>query len=247
MVKENPPERCVYCLEPGDRFESEHVIAKSWYPSSKPQNVELPKVPACSTCNRTLGAAETYVRERLGFMIDPWIEGGEGLGERSFRAIDPSAADDVREKERRKAKQERLGESLSLRRDIALKSTLPNVGRIEPDEEGFFLVSTLAEAALGKVIKKWVRGFAYYLEGRYLDDAYVVQAKEIGQENSFVLLGGWWAKPFRVGNGVIVERKISPEDPVLGLYVFTLWGRMKLLGGVVTKAFILEKARQLSR
>ncbi len=245
MTKKPPPGLCVYCLQPFSDMEWEHVIARSWYPTSKPENVELPCVPACSECNRTLGALETRVREQLGFMIDPWIEGGEGLGDSSFRAIDPSATANDREKARRAAKQERFRENVSMVREVPAEKMLPNIGRIEPDEDGLYMVSTVSASDLGKVIRKWVRGFAFYFEEKYLDDRYIVQAKEIGQEGAFVLKGGWRPAPLRIGPGVIVERKITPEDPVVGFYIFTLWGRMQLIGAVVTKEFILEKGKQL--
>lgn len=244
MAKKFRPGRCVYCLEEFDELTSDHIIPESWYPISKPQGVELPQAPACKGCNAEFGELERNLRERLGFAVDPWVEGGEGIGDKSLRSIDPAKGKTEKDRAVRVRNQEVFVQNTEYIREPGSTRVLPNIGRIEPDEHGIYHASKVPVTPLNKAIRKWVRGFAWYCEGKYLGKEYVVQAKTIGEDPSKVK-AGWWAPEIRIGPGVIIQRKITPDDPVCGLYVFRLWGRFEFLGAVITLAWLEQRASEI--
>jgi hypothetical protein len=184
------PGRCVYCLE-FTEVTSDHIIPESWYPESKPLGIELPQAPSCVGCNSGFGKLERALRQQLGFAIDPWIDGGEGIGDKSLRAIDPSQAKTDEDAVHRKLAQEQLRNRVRRVDKLPpMKSLLPNIGSIPRSDDGY-LIDTIDAVGMGKAVRKWVRGFTYYFEKEYLAPReYVVQAKTIGSELNAELRGG---------------------------------------------------------
>jgi hypothetical protein len=244
MTKRFGPGKCVYCLGEFHELTSDHIIPESWYPTTKPAGLELPQAPACLKCNAEYGVLERGLRELLGFAVDPWTEGGEGIGDKSLRSIDPSKGRNERDRAIRARNQEVFAQNIEYIREPGTTRVLPNIGRVEPDEQGFYRSSRVPKRVLAKVIRKWVRGFAWYCEGKYLGREYVVQAKTVGEDPSKVK-AGWWAPEVRIGPGVIILRKVTPDHPVVGLYIFRLWGRFEFLGAVVTMEGVQRQATEI--
>lgn len=244
MAKKFGPGRCVYCLGEFDVLTSDHIIPESWYPTSKPQGVELPQAPACERCNAEFGTLERGLREQLGFAVDPWIEGGEGIGEKSLRSIDPREGKTEKDRAVRARNQEVFVESIEYVHDPGKMRVLPNIGRIQANEHGLYQAASVPITPLNRAIRKWVRGFAWYCEGRFLGKEYVVQAKTIGEDPSKVK-AGFWAPEIRIGPGVIVQRRIALDDRVIGLYIFRLWGRLEFIGAVVTMDWLQRQGTEI--
>jgi len=194
--------------------------------------VELPQAPACSACNHDLGNVERKVREEIGFAIDPWIEGGEGIGDKSLRAIDPSKAKNPKDRERRHRAQQKLATKLQRVSELPAR-VIPNIGRLDAST-GDFAVTNLDVIAVGKVIRKWVRGFTHYFTAAYIEDDYDVVAKMPGEDVPEALRAGVTQR-LEIGPGIIVERIGANDEPLIALYVFTLWSRIRLLGSVERK------------
>lgn len=235
MKKQKEAGRCVYCLETVDDVTADHIIAESWYPEDKPENVELPTAPACEKCNHRFGALERHLREQLGFTIDPYIEGGSGIGEKSFRAIDSCKGRTEKDRNKRSAALRRWSESMVHVTDLPEEGILPNIGTLVPSNSGDYLTVSIDPVPVGKLIRKWVRGFTHYFYRRYIEtETYLVQAKTVGSEIPDGIRHLHWDK-FKMGPGLVIERTVDVVDPVVGMYVFNLWGRIRLIGATIPR------------
>jgi hypothetical protein len=244
------PGKCVYCLRFVENVTSDHVIPRSWFSKSTPANVELPQAPACEECNSYWGKVESALREQLGFAIEPYIPGGEGIGDKSLRAIDPSKGKNPKDVEKRRRNQDQLRRRL--RRVSKLPEgmpLIPNIGQIPPSIDGEYVIDAVNPVIVEKVIRKWVTGLTYhYVRKSYIDpQVYVVQAKVLGQEPVFWLRTGGLRKKYKIGPGMIIERQYASDDPLVSFWIFSVWGKFEFLGAVVRLDYILEQAASLFR
>lgn len=65
MSKAYRGKTCVYCVVEGTSETADHVIARAFIPVE--QRANLPKVPACSVCNRAKSELETYLSSVMPF------------------------------------------------------------------------------------------------------------------------------------------------------------------------------------
>src|SRR3546814_13047400 len=106
--------QCVYCLRlltPALRTQ-DHVIARSWFPLSTPQNVEKWKVPSCRPCNHKFGKVEEDILHRLAMSLDRNDIAAAGIVETALRSIDPKQGKTTRDREHRQRKREKLRREL---------------------------------------------------------------------------------------------------------------------------------------
>ena len=235
------PGKCVYCLREVEKVTSDHVIPRSWFATSTPEDVELPQAPACEPCNRKWGKVENALRERLGFAIDPYVLGGEGIGDKSLRAIDPSKGQNPQDAESRLRNQERFRRRLKRVGELPAEvPVLPNIGHIAPSIDGEWLVDSIEATAIANVVKKWVTGLTYFFTKQYIDpQLYIVQAAQLGQT-----VPAWWrsaglSERLEIGPGMLVERRYTSENPVVSFWAFSVWGRLELFGAVVPLESVL--------
>src|SRR5437763_7089967 len=104
---------CVHCGHYAAQLTSDHVLPESWYPESTPPGIEKWQAPSCEECNHEYGKLERFVFQHLAFGVDPWIIGGEGIGERAFRSIDPGAGKNENDRAHRNAGLESMNRRLT--------------------------------------------------------------------------------------------------------------------------------------
>jgi len=159
------PETCVYCrasVHP-DEITVDHVIARSWFPSTTPDNTEKWKVPACRSCNNKFSRDEQDLLLRLAHCADPKHPAASDIYTVARRSIDLSRARDARDRARRESARRRFVGSV---RDIA---ALPSGGVLPSFSGNYFRGSRTAIVVparlLNGVVEKWTRGLHFVLLG----------------------------------------------------------------------------------
>jgi hypothetical protein len=118
-----PDNLCPYCPAHLDEevATSEHVIPRSWYPSTTPNDVPRPQVVDCQPCNKRFDRIEQRVFRAIGFTSVPSAPESQGFADAIIRSIDPvqgrSKDDAIRRFNAREALRRRLtfvGESASV-------------------------------------------------------------------------------------------------------------------------------------
>src|SRR5262245_48232604 len=89
-------ETCVFCLE-RPATEVEHVLPKSWYPSTTPGTVQRLTVPVCRPCNVDFARAEHAFKIPVLMGLDPGHPEVAGVAEAFSRSWQPKKATTAKE------------------------------------------------------------------------------------------------------------------------------------------------------
>jgi hypothetical protein len=128
MAKRFSPCRCAHCLTFCDIPTSDHVLPKSWYPSTTPENTEKWQMPSCSGCNQRYGEIETDLRLRLALGVDPKAPESLGVAQRVHRSFNPAEAKDKKERRARQRQFEKLRDAVIPLNLIQRENILPKFG-----------------------------------------------------------------------------------------------------------------------
>lgn len=156
---------CVYChgAVGADEITEDHVIARSWFPSTTPNNTQKWKVPACRSCNNKFSRDEQDLLLRLAHCADPKHPAARDIYQAARRSIDLGRARDARDRARRESARRRFVGNV---RDIA---ALPP-GGVLPSFSGNYLRGSrtaivVPARLLNGVVEKWTRGLHFALLG----------------------------------------------------------------------------------
>jgi hypothetical protein len=160
---------CIHCREYAEELTNDHVPPESWYSDSTPLNLEKWRAPACRKCNSEYGKLERSLFQRLALGVEPWIVGGEGVGERALRSFDPRAAKNPKDRAHRVAALERVRNRLKHMDNVDQPETvLPNIGTIGPPSEQGYAIDRVEWDELRRYIEKLVRGISFVATQRVL-------------------------------------------------------------------------------
>lgn len=173
---------CVYCLRVigADEGTEDHVIARSWFPSTTPNNTQKWKVPACRACNNKFSRDEQDLLLRLAHCADPKHPAARDIYHTARRAIDLARSRDARDRARRESARRRFIGSV---RDIA---ALPP-GGVLPSFSGNYLLGSrtaivVPARLLNGVVDKWTRGLHFVLLGQPVPPSAAVTALHLEPE-----------------------------------------------------------------
>ncbi len=218
--------RCPYCCKfyPKKEMTDDHVIASAWYPSNVPATFQRYTVRACRGCNERLGAIERDILHHLAVCLDPQNPAVRPIVENQRRALDPSAARDLADGQKREARLRSLQNDMVDASDVPLHKvaawTLPNIRSGQPT------LAIRVPTTLTNVVEKWVRGIYHKTTRLFLPDAYAVQSVPVTDEAEaenleFIRRRG---QVLAQGPGIAVTQWIERQNEVLyAIYSFTIW------------------------
>lgn len=206
-------------------------------------------IPSCLPCNVEYGKIERLLLQKLGMGVDPWVPGGEGIGERALRSFDPREAKGPRDLKHREGARDRMARELKTVKEIPEDATtFPNIGRIhEPSDDGYMTMDIGQYMyEWGKIMAKFMRGITFREYGVVIGDEYIVTTFMPSEHDK--LPAGFFAGPskrFDRGVGFIVERFQVPEDQLSALFRVFLWSKYEIIG-VVNKKIVTEEEKARS-
>jgi hypothetical protein len=208
----------------------------AWYPDSTPADIEKWKVPACERCNNRLGKAESEVLVRLALCLDPRDPKSIGISQRALRSLNPKFGKNERDKRARERKRRQiLKEAESLGPNMPLNQLLPGFGPQPDFGPGPHHATFIKQRDLDDVSHKIIRGLSFLREGtplplEYSLNTYFIQEQEANPVlRMFEVIGGKLTR----GPGFQVKYAVLEEDPLAGIYVVDIWGRLRIYASVL--------------
>lgn len=206
----------------------DHVIARSWYPSSTPPDTEKWKVPACRSCNNRFSRDEQDLLIRLAYCVDPKHPASQDIHVRAYRAMDPSQGKDERDRKKRLATRHRF------LRDVRQVSELPTQGVLPSFRGNYDLGSRtillIRAKLMNAIIQKWTRGLHYVLLGYPVPPSAQVQAVHVEDQTAEQAFGALrkHAKMLYGGPGAEVMQLTAKEGTAReSVYGFVIWQQFK--------------------
>jgi hypothetical protein len=121
------------------------------------------------------------------------------------------------------------------------RGVLPGFGRDPKLEYPEFAIVKISAAGLVMLGRKIVRGLTYKLENRFIDDA----QEEVGvyflhDADGAEILGliGRFGSTFHKGPGITVKRAISADGSHAGLFLFDIWGKLRIYASLLPKSTV---------
>jgi hypothetical protein len=217
---------CPYCCKFYSKTEMtvDHVIAATWYPANVPTTFQHYTVRACRGCNGRLGKIEEDILHHLGACLDPQNRAVRPIVDNVRRALDPSAARDPADREKREARQRSIQNDIVDASDVPLHKiaawTLPNLINGQPSR------AIRVPTTFAQVVEKWVRGIHCRTTSSFLPEGYAVHSVPVTDEAEaedfeFIRRRG---KVLAQGPGIAVTQWIERQNEVLyAIYSFTIW------------------------
>lgn len=224
------PNRCVYCLHALKSADMtvDHVIARSWYPGSTPDNVEKWKAPACRACNNRFSRDEQDLFIRLAHCVNPHDPAAQEVLDRAKRALDPSKAKNSRDRLRRQSARNRFI------REMREVDALPSEGVLPSFRPNYDLGSRMALLVRAKlvsgVIEKWTRGLHYVLLGYPIPESALLTPIHMEDHHGDAALArfGMQATVLQAGPGIEVKHLTAAEGSAReSVYAYRIWGQFR--------------------
>jgi len=231
MTRRPHPGVCVYCGGGFTELTWDHVVPRAWYPDSVAVAEEKWKVPACSTCNAEHGKNERELLVRLGLSFGYSDPIAVGIGARAFRSVDPRQAKSPSDYRARLALFRQLDSEIERLSPPPQGGILPNFGPTA-ESMGKVLAIPVPEEGLIRFGTKVIRGMTYLRTGNVLDASREVEVFVIDNNDSEPVreILERFGKAEERGAAVVFESAWAEDDPVCGVFVITIWQRLKLYG-----------------
>lgn len=223
--------RCIHCLNADEKWDWDHVMPVSWYPKTTPANLEKWKVPSCVPCNKRYGRIEETLLLRFSAALDPSSPAALGVADGPMRSMDPTKGRSDRDRRARAARKEKFCADLERFREIfADISTDISGEEIEMGDDR--IVLGVHKDDLHAMIEKFVRGYVYIDQSRYIEKNEYLQTNVL--ENQYgrrlnMLIERYGAIEER-GPGLVVRRAYAVDSAGAGLFSVRLWDRVELHG-----------------
>lgn len=156
---------CIFCLT-RPATENEHVLPKSWYPSTTPATVQFLTVPVCGICADEFEAAERAFKNRILFGLSPSNPDAASAIEAFQRSWQANKAPSPNEAVRRAATLLKISREI---RFVVRAPDSPAPLRLEipiSTPAGLHIKATpvypLARSITAKICEKLVRGLHYH-------------------------------------------------------------------------------------
>lgn len=211
----------------------DHVIAKSWYPTSTPPNTEKWKVNSCIRCNHTFGKIEQEMLIRFGLCLDPDDPASASIVQNAMASINPDLGTSKRDKRARQALKEKI------LRDVQRVDTLPTKGLL-PDfrrnwDRGSRHMVLLPGRELHRIIRKWVRGLHYLTLGRLLPLSIKIDVFHVTDEVAslaFHDIEPYAPTHIKPPGIFVMQASVTEGNVAETIYRFVLWNQYKVCASV---------------
>lgn len=223
----------------------DHIIPVSWYPDLHAPNVEKWKVPSCVACNNRLSKIEKDMLIRIGMCLDPEAPESKSIVEKALRSVLPQYASSAKEAQHRENKRRQLLEQMIPGGEIR-GGVYPGFGLpIGASADDHYALS-FPKRHVDQIGSKMMRGIAFRQYGKILPPhAYEIGVQVLSPETSAQILSQLapHVEVHAFAPGLTMKRAITPEDPAVGIYAFTIWGRFEFFGSILPKGAQLESLR----
>lgn len=222
---------CVYCLNEKDEITDDHVIARSWYPGTTPDNLEKWQVPSCQKCNNRFSRLEEEMLLHLAMCLDPNGQHSSKIVKWAFRSIDPSLGKTEKEKRIRGKKREKIAGKFTELEQLPEKGVLPTFK--SNWDRGSRIAFQIPASDLNNLVRKWFRGIHYKTTKRLIphfihinvfhitDDAAKEALKKVTKPTAI----------FKFGPGLTIFQILSHEKNHRGIiYGVNIWDQFKVYG-----------------
>ena len=235
MAKRPAPGRCVHCLLPFGKLTWDHVFPSGWYPDGTPNNIEKWKIPACRDCNLQHSKSEGELLIKLGMCIDPDDSRSAGIADKAIRATQSSQGRDERDAARREALRQKLLAQTLKGEKVPRSAIYPGFGPMAELPEREQVAMPISATAIRRLAEKVVRGLIYVLDGKLVEQPYVVEVHVLDDAGATPIREALvkHGKAFERGPGITVTRAVTPEDGLSGFYEVEIWGRFKVYVSVM--------------
>ena len=239
MGKPPKPGPCIHCLKHFDELTWDHVLPKSWYPDTTPENLEKWKIPSCKECNKRYGELEEYLLFRLGLCIGPEEAKAAGISEKALRSIKPEYAKNDRDKRIRQGKREKIVKELIHFKELPKEGVFPDFGPQPHLVYGRYLGVLVSCEKLEALGEKLVRGITYLTENQLISEEHRIQVNfiEDGKAPQVQQLFETHTKVYHRGPGFVVARASAADDPISAILKIQIWGRLNIYAGVYRKEY----------
>ena len=223
---------CIYCLcaVTGGDLTVDHVIARSWYPTTA-LRFRPWKVPACIRCNNRFSRIEEHVLRCLALGLSPADATVAKIVAKVKRSIDPRFGRSVPDRQRRQRARE---EMISRLRPVSSMS--------EPGMLPFFKGNLAAGSRTGVIVPsdeieeigtKWIRGVHYAHFGDLIPKSASIDIHFVTDEVAREAFGDMIEHAIALNKGPGVQVLIfdAVEGPErITQYAFKIWREMTLYG-----------------
>lgn len=214
----------------------DHVFPKAWFPGSYPLN--LWTVPAHKKCNATFKVYEDEIFVRLGLLLQPGVQGAEGIKEKAIRAMDPMQGRNMKDSAYREQLRKRvLGdvvENSMYNPDKMYKSGLLSITPGMPCSQ-----ILIRPEALEKVVEKLIKGILYIENNLYVDSSiYTMEVVLLKGYTEYATELSTTLNPFKCftshkGPGIVIDRYSTLDDPRYSLFKIYLWQHFTIYATLV--------------
>ncbi len=228
MAKKFGSGRCAHCLWYFDVLTSDHVFPLSWYPETTPSDLEKWQMPSCDECNKKYGKIENDLLRHFGLCLDGTQEAAKGIPQKAVRAISPKAGRDPKDSCcRQQLLQKTLREALK-GSDVPTSAVLAGFGRSPSQDTSDAIGILVGVTELKSLAEKLVRGVTYISTERYIENDHEIETYfDVNQGAVFAEATDKIGTRRHCGPGIVVLHAVAPDDPVSGIFDFTLWGTFR--------------------
>jgi len=240
MAKRFPPCRCAHCLKDCDTPTSDHVLPRSWYPTTTPENTERWQMPSYEECNQKYGQIESDLRFRLALGTDPAAPQSLGIAQSVHRSLNPSKAKREKDQRARKRQFDKLRDMVIPLSVVQADNILPTFGPVAGTATEDLIPIGIPTAEWEAFGIKLARGSTFVLEGNYIEQDHKVDVlppmdegderaqkirRAIREHGTCHTLG----PGFNVGKGfAFAEKNNASLLTPITLFRFEIWGRVRI-------------------
>ena len=222
--------RCVYCLQEFEKLTDDHVIPRSWYPVTTPEDMEKFQVPACNGCNNHFSNIESKLLTVFALCLSPKTAETVGVSDPVMRSMKPGLARTEREKLHRSKKRENVLKHMKVFENesaIPQKAIYPEFGIQEDIEYDRYEAVMLDKNMLEEFIIKVVKGLTYRLNHTYIELTHQITifSPDDNRRSIFEPILERYGDRYDRGPGVTIIRALPAEDPESSIWKIVLWGK----------------------
>lgn len=228
MVRSQKEGVCIYCLNECSHLTSDHVIPRSWYPDTAPENKEKWQVPCCIGCNNRFSQIEKRLLKRFAVCMHPEDPSTVGVRETGLRSIDPAVARSALDQRAREAERRRLLAELTQIGQEEASHLLPSSTLPNPNQQKLLLGVRIGDQDLNTIAEKMVRGVTFRNRGSLINGPNDITTALVamGKNLTFIQMVTRFGQIHSWGPGVEITYAPCNQNPTSGLIRIRLWGTL---------------------
>lgn len=225
MARKPGPGKCVHCLGDFQIRNWDHVLPRSWYPTSTPLNLEKWQIPSCEKCNSDYGKLEEELLFNLAYTVTPNTPASSGIYERAVRSADESLGKNERDRMARRARRQKVLQTIRCGNEVPNEGIYPGLGeRWDSPKEDQAAFAILVDD-IKRLCEKFVRGITYIENDAFIEPPFSVEFYALDQEGAEVIntLLDRHGSVYTLGPGFEVVRVVPCDEPRASMFKITVF------------------------